>query len=131
MSGWYGVAFLVLAVGIVITLMFGFAAGLFWGLMALGVMAGAAMLLAPRHTWPPDDWEGACLARVDAMHCQCWYDGLRCCACGDGGVNPMQPIVDLTDAGYPPGSMTFAWLKLSMAFGDLRRAFGEVVGVRG
>jgi len=28
------------------------------------------------------DWETACPKRADAQHCNCWYDGEKCCACG-------------------------------------------------
>lgn len=31
-------------------------------------------------------WETPCPKREDKQHCDCWYDGERCCACGDGGV---------------------------------------------
>ncbi len=27
--------------------------------------------------------ETACPKREDKIHCDCWYDGDRCCACGD------------------------------------------------
>lgn len=32
---------------------------------------------------PCKDWETDCPKRDDQMHCNCWYDGGRCCACGD------------------------------------------------
>lgn len=31
----------------------------------------------------PADWETECLEREDKKHCNCWYDGEVCCACGD------------------------------------------------
>ena len=30
-----------------------------------------------------NDWETPCPNREDGIHCNCWYDGGRCCACGD------------------------------------------------
>lgn len=27
--------------------------------------------------------ETPCPARDDGIHCNCWYDGRACCACGD------------------------------------------------
>ncbi len=27
--------------------------------------------------------ETPCPAREDKIHCNCWYDGEACCACGD------------------------------------------------
>lgn len=32
---------------------------------------------------PGPGWETDCPKREDRMHCNCWYDGGRCCACGD------------------------------------------------
>lgn len=29
------------------------------------------------------DEETPCPAREDGAHCNCWYDGKACCACGD------------------------------------------------
>jgi len=29
-------------------------------------------------------WETFCPEREDGQHCECWYDGEICCACGDG-----------------------------------------------
>ncbi len=28
------------------------------------------------------DWETPCPEREDGQHCDCWYDGEACCACG-------------------------------------------------
>ena len=28
------------------------------------------------------DWETPCPKRADKTHCDCWYDGETCCACG-------------------------------------------------
>ncbi len=30
-----------------------------------------------------DNWETTCPNRDDGQHCNCWYDGEPCCACGD------------------------------------------------
>jgi hypothetical protein len=30
-----------------------------------------------------NDWETECPKREDRQHCNCWYDGEACCACGD------------------------------------------------
>lgn len=34
------------------------------------------------------DWETPCPNRGDMQHCECWYDGGHCCACGDPGSCP-------------------------------------------
>jgi hypothetical protein len=31
------------------------------------------------------DEETPCPKREDKQHCNCWYDGKPCCACGDNG----------------------------------------------
>ena len=31
----------------------------------------------------PEEWETPCPKREDKVHCDCWYDGEMCCACGD------------------------------------------------
>ena len=33
-----------------------------------------------------DDSETPCQKREDRQHCNCWYDGHPCCACGDNGI---------------------------------------------
>lgn len=34
--------------------------------------------------WPEDaPEETPCPKRDDGQHCNCWYDGETCCACGD------------------------------------------------
>ena len=39
-------------------------------------------------TYPePDDWETECPKRDDKQHCNCWYDGKACCACGASGLS--------------------------------------------
>ena len=30
-----------------------------------------------------EDWETPCSVHPDGQHCVCWYDGKKCCACGD------------------------------------------------
>lgn len=30
-----------------------------------------------------EHWETPCPKREDKLHCECWYDGEKCCACGD------------------------------------------------
>jgi len=30
--------------------------------------------------------EGACGAREDGIHCDCWWDGAACCDCGAMGM---------------------------------------------
>lgn len=35
-----------------------------------------------------NDDETPCLKREDGQHCNCWYDGNSCCACGDGPSKP-------------------------------------------
>lgn len=32
------------------------------------------------------DEETPCPIREDEMHCNCWYDGKACCACGDAAL---------------------------------------------
>lgn len=34
-------------------------------------------------TTSDDEWETPCPKREDKYHCNCWYDGEPCCACGD------------------------------------------------
>ena len=34
------------------------------------------------------DWETTCPKRDDQLHCNCWYDGEACCACGDPAHQP-------------------------------------------
>lgn len=46
-----------------------------------------------------EDWETACPKREDGQHCNCWYDGSPCCACGatdilDGRAKEPCPVVD-------------------------------------
>lgn len=36
------------------------------------------------------EWETPCPKTEDGKHCQHWYDGTRCCACGDDPP-PSQP----------------------------------------
>lgn len=31
----------------------------------------------------PENWETPCPKRSDKLHCDCWFDGKACCACGD------------------------------------------------
>ncbi len=35
-----------------------------------------------------EEWETPCLKRADRQHCDCWYDGAACCACGDDAEGP-------------------------------------------
>jgi len=35
--------------------------------------------------------ETPCPAREDQMHCNCWYDGGDCCACGDPAIEGSTP----------------------------------------
>lgn len=37
------------------------------------------------------NWETSCSKREDGQHCNCWYDGKACCACGDNPA-PEPPI---------------------------------------
>jgi len=43
-----------------------------------------------------DDWETPCPDREDKQHCNCWYDGDKCCSCGDA-ASPEQPAPQDTD----------------------------------
>jgi len=47
----------------------------------------------------PTDWETPCPKREDKRHCNCWYDGEACCACGAPATTP-----DVNNAGlfWPP-----------------------------
>lgn len=45
-----------------------------------------------------NDWETPCLKREDGIHCTCWYDGEKCCACGD----PALPEDDRQKRGPHP-----------------------------
>ena len=45
----------------------------------------------------PEDyfhWETACPVREDKIHCTCWYDGWKCCGCGD-------PAKEMNEDGTP------------------------------
>jgi hypothetical protein len=35
-----------------------------------------------------DNTETPCHKRQDGQHCNCWYDGGACCACGEGDRCP-------------------------------------------
>lgn len=48
----------------------------------------------------PYSWESNCPKREDKTHCTCWYDGGKCCACGDP---PAQRNGDGTPAGISRG----------------------------
>jgi len=37
---------------------------------------------------PTADEETPCPVREDQQHCNCWYDGEACCACGDPAMKP-------------------------------------------
>jgi hypothetical protein len=39
----------------------------------------------------PSDEETPCPVRSDKQHCNCWYDGEPCCACGDPAVTRPSP----------------------------------------
>lgn len=41
----------------------------------------------------------SCPKRDDKQHCNCWYDGEPCCACGDNTV-PAEPQVWCKNCGY-------------------------------
>jgi len=45
-----------------------------------------------------DEWETPCLKREDKTHCTCWYDGGKCCFCGD----PEMPENIRTERGPHP-----------------------------
>lgn len=34
--------------------------------------------------------ETACPKREDRQHCNCWYDGKACCACGDPATEDLE-----------------------------------------
>lgn len=34
--------------------------------------------------WDFYTWETPCINADDDMHCECWYDGGKCCRCGGG-----------------------------------------------
>lgn len=36
-------------------------------------------------TLTPVEGETSCPAREDEQHCNCWYDGKKCCGCGNPG----------------------------------------------
>ena len=41
-------------------------------------------MTTPAKPCPPEnEWETPCPARTDGQHCDHWYDGGKCCACGD------------------------------------------------
>lgn len=62
-------------------------------------------------------WETTCPKREDHQHCNCWYDGEKCCACGDNPqlenevreltghkVNPANDVITVTATDGPgPG----------------------------
>lgn len=47
-----------------------------------------------------DAWETPCPKREDKFHCNCWYEGDACCACGDP-----------EDEGAQGASAVGGWLK--------------------
>ena len=44
-------------------------------------------MVEPLSNDPKVDWETPCPNREDGQHCNCWYDGEPCCACGDTGMD--------------------------------------------
>jgi hypothetical protein len=34
--------------------------------------------------------DGACDAREDGIHCECWWDGGTCCSCGARGMTEQE-----------------------------------------
>ena len=38
------------------------------------------------------DWETTCPKREDGQHCDCWYDGEACCACGAAAMTNEERI---------------------------------------
>ena len=53
--------------------------------IALGCCGLVLVMEWVRDWWGSNasDWETECLKRPDRLHCNCWYDGEACCACGD------------------------------------------------
>jgi hypothetical protein len=45
-------------------------------------------------------WETQCPEHFDGWHCNCWYDGEPCCACGD----------DTPPRGGPERGGRFRWM---------------------
>ena len=86
----------ILVVDGAVSILFGFMAGIFWLLMAAGVSALVAMAMAPT-------WDGLDFDLPEP-------------------INPLQPVADLTNAGYPPGSLAFAMLRVKVAFDGVGRA---------
>lgn len=37
-------------------------------------------------------WESSCLKRADGQHCDCWYDGDRCCACDASEMSHVEKV---------------------------------------
>lgn len=47
---------------------------------------------------PADNGETPCPAREDGQHCNHWYDGEPCCACGNNSAGPASQSKEATDA---------------------------------
>lgn len=48
------------------------------------------------------DWETPCPKREDSQHCDCWYDGEACHACGDAAELDDEPLRATTSSiGLP------------------------------
>lgn len=70
-----------------------------WGFLPFqSIFKDPPFLITPAKPWPAPpsltplplgiekDQETPCPKRDDKIHCNCWYDGKPCCACGyDGG----------------------------------------------
>lgn len=56
-------------------------------------IVGADETPAPQ---PEAHWETPCPKREDKLHCECWYGGDACCACGDSA--------SLDGTAHPPCS---------------------------
>lgn len=43
------------------------------------------------------DWETPCPKRADRIHCEHWYDGDACCACGDRALLDAELVAQGSD----------------------------------
>ena len=68
-----------------------------WPLIVIALGCLTILLIAEwvRGWWggSTSDWETECPKREDKTHCNCWYDGLACCACGAAADEAMLAII--------------------------------------
>jgi hypothetical protein len=48
-------------------------------------------------------WETPCPKRKDKKHCDCWYDGETCCACGEKHSKETIALMKRDEGSAPSG----------------------------